>query len=94
MIPHNVRIWGSEHPHEVVQYQRDSPKLNVFCALSRRQMYGPFCFAEATVTGVAYLSMLQEWLFPQLVEDQPENFIWQQDGVLFGLFGISLYESG
>lgn len=38
---HNVRIWGTEHPHELVQYQRDSPKLNVFCAVSRRQMYGP-----------------------------------------------------
>lgn len=77
---HNVRIWGSENPHQLVQHERDSPKINVFCAVSRRQVYGPFFFAEATVTGVSYLDMLQQWLFPQLVESEPANFIWQQDG--------------
>ncbi|XP_031330713.1 uncharacterized protein LOC116161496 [Photinus pyralis] len=34
---HNVRIWGSENPHMMVQVQRDSPKLNVFCAISGRK---------------------------------------------------------
>ena len=77
---HNVRIWGSANPHEMVQLQRDSPKLNVFCAISRRKVYGPFFFSEATVTGVSYLDALQLWLFPQLEEAEPENFIWQQDG--------------
>lgn len=77
---HNVRIWGSANPHEMVQLQRDSPKLNVFCAISRRKVYGPFFFGEATVTGASYLDALQQWLFPQLEEGEPENFIWQQDG--------------
>lgn len=77
---HNVRIWGSENPHEMVQLQRDSPKLNVFCAISRRKVYGPFFFGEATVTGTSYLDALQLWMFPQLVENEPNNFIWQQDG--------------
>ena len=27
---HNVRIWGTEYPHEIVEHVRDSPKLNVF----------------------------------------------------------------
>lgn len=76
---HNVRIWGSENPHEVVALQRDSPKLNVFCAISKRKVYGPFFFGEKTVTGNSYLDMLQLWLFPQL-QEEPENFIWQQDG--------------
>ena len=53
-----------------------------FCAISRRKVYGPFFYAEATVTGVSYLNVLQQWLFPQLHEAEPENFIWQQDGVL------------
>ncbi|GFW17152.1 uncharacterized protein TNCV_2762761 [Trichonephila clavipes] len=34
------------------------------------------------VTGSAYLDALQLWLFPQLEESEPNNFIWQQDGVL------------
>ena len=29
----NVRIWGKENPREVRQYERDSPKLNVWCGL-------------------------------------------------------------
>ncbi|GFU34635.1 uncharacterized protein TNCV_1993541 [Trichonephila clavipes] len=32
------------------------------------------------VTGSAYLDALQLWLFPQLEESEPNNFIWQQDG--------------
>ncbi|GFS75048.1 uncharacterized protein TNCV_1396941 [Trichonephila clavipes] len=32
------------------------------------------------ITGSAYLDALQLWLFPQLEESEPNNFIWQQDG--------------
>ena len=39
---HNVRIWGTENPRKLVQYVRDSPKVNVFCAVSRTKVYGPF----------------------------------------------------
>ncbi|PSN53148.1 hypothetical protein C0J52_06264 [Blattella germanica] len=42
------------------------------------KVYGPFFFAEATVNGHSYLSMLTEWLMPQIVEDVP-NFVFQQD---------------
>ena len=31
---HNVRIWETENPRELAQYVRDSPKINVFCANS------------------------------------------------------------
>ncbi|PNF15586.1 hypothetical protein B7P43_G16487 [Cryptotermes secundus] len=30
-----VHIWGTEHPHETVEHERDSPKVNVFCAVSQ-----------------------------------------------------------
>lgn len=76
---HNVRIWGTENPRVIVEHVRDSPKCNVFCALSNSKVYGPFFFAEATVNGHSYLSMLTEWLMPQIVEDVP-NFVFQQDG--------------
>jgi len=31
----NVRICGSENPHAYVEHQRDSTKVNVFCAISQ-----------------------------------------------------------
>ncbi|PSN29696.1 hypothetical protein C0J52_27396 [Blattella germanica] len=43
---HNVRIWGTENPRVIVEHVRDSPKCNVFCALSNNKVYGPFFFAE------------------------------------------------
>jgi hypothetical protein len=67
---YNVRIWVFENPHAYVEHQRDSPNVNVFCAISSQKVYGPFFFAEETVTGMTYLDMLQNIL----------KFIFQQDG--------------
>ncbi|GFV29774.1 hypothetical protein TNCV_1925991 [Trichonephila clavipes] len=44
------------------------------------KVYRHFGFREPTVAGSAYLDALQLWLFPQLKESEPDNFIWQQDG--------------
>ncbi|GBO14512.1 hypothetical protein AVEN_242563-1 [Araneus ventricosus] len=60
---HNVRIWDLANPHTWIQNERDSPKVNVFCAMSVSKIYGPFFFAEKTVTGSTYLDMLEIWLF-------------------------------
>jgi hypothetical protein len=73
----SVRIWGSENPHAYVEHQCDSPKVNVFCAISSQKAYGPFFFAEETVTGMTYLDMLQQLLTPQL--QNKTTFIFQQD---------------
>lgn len=43
---HNFRIWGSEHAHAVIEHVRDSPKVNVFAAISRMNRYEPLVFAE------------------------------------------------
>ena len=56
---HNVRIWGTENPHAPMEHVHDSPKGNVFCAVSSCKVYGPFFFAKPTVTGINYLDMLQ-----------------------------------
>ena len=38
-------------------------------------------FMETTITGIVYLDMLQEFLIPQLDEDDQERHIhFQQDG--------------
>ena len=60
--------------------ERDSPKVNVFCAISRRRVFGPFFFAEDTVTGRVYLNMLENWLMPQLADEEVQGYIYQQDG--------------
>jgi hypothetical protein len=66
---HNLIIWGSQNPHQFVKHVRGSPKVNVFCAVSRTLVYGPFFFAEATITGRVYLDMLEHFLVPQFDVD-------------------------
>jgi hypothetical protein len=51
----------------------------MFCVISSRKVYEPFFFTEKSVSGFAYLDMLQLWLLPQLQEDS-DNLILQQDG--------------
>jgi hypothetical protein len=41
---HNLRNWGSGNPHESLEHERDRAKLNVFAAVSRENLYGPFFF--------------------------------------------------
>jgi hypothetical protein len=55
----------------------DKTNVNVFCAVGRTQVYGPFFFAENTITGHVYLDRLQHFLVPQL---DVNSVIWQQDG--------------
>ena len=56
---HNCRIWGSENPHPVIEYERDASKLNVRLGLYKCGVIGPFFFMESTVTGHSYLDMLK-----------------------------------
>ncbi|GBN56080.1 hypothetical protein AVEN_168128-1 [Araneus ventricosus] len=42
---HNVRVWGTELPHIIVEQERDSTKANVF-AISETKLHGPFFFLE------------------------------------------------
>ncbi|GBM07010.1 hypothetical protein AVEN_63457-1 [Araneus ventricosus] len=41
---HNCRIWGSENPQAVHEVERNSPKINVWCALSHDTVIGFFFF--------------------------------------------------
>lgn len=71
---HNVRIWGSQQPHSVMEHVRDSPKVNVWCGVMCNMIIRPFFFAEKIVTGSSYLDMLQLYAFPQLEHLQPSVF--------------------
>ncbi|GBN53969.1 hypothetical protein AVEN_113320-1 [Araneus ventricosus] len=61
---HNCRIWGSENPYAEVE--RNSPKINVWCALSHDAVIGPFFFAETSVTANIYLDLFQIYAIPQM----------------------------
>ena len=75
-----MRIWESENPHATVEFECDSPKLNVFCAMSKQTVYGPFIFEGQTITGRRYLEMLTNWLIPQLAVER-HDCLFQQDGM-------------
>ena len=68
---HNIRIWGSQNPCEVLDRERDSPKINVWCGLMHNQIIVPFIFAESTITANIYLEMLKHYVVHQLEEFQP-----------------------
>ena len=67
---HNTRIWGSQNTHALIEMERDSQKVNMFCAISRKRVFGPFFFAEDSFTGKVYLDMLENWLMPQLEDEE------------------------
>ena len=78
---HNLRIWGSENPHDTCELERDSPKLNVLllCGIMHYKIIGPFFFAEKSITAQTYLDVLAEYMSPQL-EQYQSQVIFQQDG--------------
>ncbi|GFW73805.1 uncharacterized protein TNCV_1542591 [Trichonephila clavipes] len=69
----NTHIRSLKNPQKVLESQRDSPKLNVCCTISRKKMHGPFVFGEPIVAGFTSLDDLQQWLFPQSEKSEPDN---------------------
>ena len=54
---HNTRIWATEHLHAIQEHVQDSPTANVFCAISKKCLYGPFFCEGTTVNSETYLAM-------------------------------------
>ena len=80
---HNCRIWGTQQPNEIHEYVRGSPKVNVWCGLLYDRVIGPFFFSESTITGVVYLNLLEQHVFPQIETFEQETVsrvIFMQDG--------------
>jgi hypothetical protein len=73
---HNCRIWGSQPPQEIIEHQRDMPKVNVWSGMMKDRIIGPFFFQERTVTSHLYLDMLEHYAVPQL----PCDAWFQWDG--------------
>ncbi len=58
---HNTRILDHANPHGLLQHQRDSPKVTVFYAMSKKAVFGPFFVERASVNRATYLDMLFHW---------------------------------
>jgi hypothetical protein len=52
----NCRIWEYDNPH-VLEHERDTPKMDVWCELMKDRVIGLF-FRETAVTGNVYLYIL------------------------------------
>lgn len=77
---HNCVYWAPDNPHVHVDKAVNLPGLTVWCGLSSRGLIGPFFF-EGTVTGHAYLDMLQTRILPAIQALYGnEMFYFQQDG--------------
>ena len=76
----NGRIWVDEKPPNFLEWERVTPKVNVWLGMTQSNVYGTFFFAEVTVTGPVYLDTLGRLLKPQLLTDGIlDTAVFQQD---------------
>jgi hypothetical protein len=60
------RTWGSGNPRVFLEHVRDSPKANVFCALSTERVPAPCSSWRLPLPSIVYLDKLQQFLISQL----------------------------
>lgn len=61
---HNCRTWAANNPFTTIEVAMNSPKVNVWCSMSNKQIIGPYFFDDETVNRRNYLDMLQNYFFP------------------------------
>ena len=68
----NFRYWAENNPRDLNQRPLHSPRITVWCAVSRLGVVGPYFFEEGgenvTVTSNRYCEMLENFLRPRLEE--------------------------
>ncbi|CAF1240464.1 unnamed protein product [Didymodactylos carnosus] len=78
---HNCRIWTPTNPFITIESAMKSPKVNVWCAMSNKQIIGPYFFEDETANRQNYLQMLKNYFFPIMQRKRLHNkMIFQQDG--------------
>jgi hypothetical protein len=55
---HITLSFGEQNPHVSYELERATPKVKVWCGVTRDKVYGSFIFAEETVCATSYLDML------------------------------------
>ena len=81
----NFWYWAQNNPRDLHQRPLHSPRVTVWCAVSRLGVVGPYFFEEGgetvTVTSNRYCEMLENFLQHRLEEFyDSEDFWFQQDG--------------
>ena len=60
------RIGGSERPQEVYEVPQGAELLMVWCAISERDIIGPYFFEDRSINGERYKRMLRYFSYPSL----------------------------
>ncbi len=73
-------IWGEKKPDEAQEYLRNSPKVNVWCAVSSLGIIGPYFHEGDSVNGAMYLDLLENYLLENMPLSLRQTGYFQQDG--------------
>jgi hypothetical protein len=73
---HSRRVWGSENPRDVAEYERDSLKISVWCAFVKHKVTGPIFFEEPLVTGDTFLTLVEN----SALRHVPVGTVFQSNG--------------
>ena len=81
MNKHNCRIWAATNPFTTIEAAMNSPKVNIWCVMSNKQIIGPDFFQGETVNRQNYLQILKNYFYPIIQRQRLHNkMIFQQDG--------------
>lgn len=76
----STRFWSHKNPDFTIEKRMKSKTLTVWAGIWSGGLIGPFFF-EGTGTGFRYLQMLQEQIYPALLEiPELQDMIFMQDG--------------
>ncbi len=91
----NCRIWGTENPHVILEKPKHPQRVTVWCGFWSGGIIGPFFFeneqgAAVTVNGERYRAMINNFLLPELEEEDIRNIWFQQDGATCHTVHVSI----
>jgi len=80
----NCSIWGSENPREFQEKPMHPQRVTVWCFLWAEGVTGPYFFENEdgkaiTVTGEPYRTMINNFLWPALINIDMKTLWFQQD---------------
>ena len=83
----NCRIWGTENSHAYIEKPTHPKRVTVWYGFCSRGIIGPFFFENEqgetlTVNGDRYRSMLNEFFFTKIEEEDIANIWFQQEGAI------------
>jgi hypothetical protein len=80
-----TKKWDGQPLQEIIEYQRDTPKVNLWWGMMKDSIIGPFLFQKAAVRSHSYLYISEQHTVPQLPCDA-----WLQQDEAPQCFGKSV----